>query len=61
MYLITIKEDKCTGCGECVEACPVNLFEMVDGKAVCEDSDGCLGCESRVVVCPDEAVKLQEL
>jgi len=43
MYLITIKEDKCDGCGECAEACPVNLFEVVDGKAVCEDSDGCLG------------------
>jgi len=61
MYLITITEGKCDGCGECVEACPVNLFEMVDGKAVCEDASECLGCESCVVVCSNEAVKLQEL
>jgi len=61
MYLVTITEDKCDGCNECVSACPVNIIEMVNGKAVCEDSGECLGCESCVAVCPSEAVKLQEL
>ncbi len=31
---IKIDEDKCVGCGTCVEVCPVNLLELksVNGK-----------------------------
>lgn len=28
-YFITIDTDRCDGCGECVEACPVKVFEVV--------------------------------
>ena len=31
---ITVDYDKCQGSGECVTACPVEIFELVDGKAV---------------------------
>jgi len=34
---ITIDMDKCTGVGECVTSCPVDIFEVVDGKAVCKN------------------------
>ncbi|KUO52804.1 MAG: ferredoxin [Desulfitibacter sp. BRH_c19] len=61
MYLITIDQDKCDGCSECVDACPVSIIELVDGKAICEDASECMGCESCVSVCPNEAVKFQEL
>ena len=61
MYLVTVNEDKCNGCGECVEACPVDILAMVDGKASVEDSSECLGCESCEAVCPTEAVKVQEM
>ncbi|MEW6624330.1 MAG: 4Fe-4S binding protein [Bacillota bacterium] len=61
MYLVTIDEDKCEGCGECAEACPVDVISMVDGKAYVEDSSECLGCESCMAVCPTEAVKVQEM
>ncbi len=27
-YYITVDTDKCNGCGDCVPACPKNLFEM---------------------------------
>jgi len=29
-FFITIDTDKCDGCGDCVETCPVNVFEVVD-------------------------------
>lgn len=61
MYLVNIDPDKCTGCGECAAACPVDIIELVDGKAVCEDASNCLGCESCVAVCPEEAVEVQEI
>lgn len=30
--VIKVDYDKCTGSGECVTACPVNIYEVVDGK-----------------------------
>ena len=27
-YYIIIDTDKCDGCGECIEACPENIFEL---------------------------------
>lgn len=62
MYIITIDEDKCTGDGECVSVCPVEMFELQAGKAVIAGSaDDCLGCESCVSVCPSGSITLQEM
>ncbi len=30
--VVEINYDKCIGCGLCAERCPVNLYEMIDGK-----------------------------
>ena len=30
VYFITIDTDKCDGCGDCLNACPTNVFEVVD-------------------------------
>ena len=29
-FFITIDTDKCDGCGDCVTACPVGVFEVLD-------------------------------
>ena len=29
-YYISIDTDKCNGCGECVKACPKDVFEMIN-------------------------------
>jgi len=29
-YFITIDTDKCNGCGDCVEACPAEVIEILD-------------------------------
>ena len=28
-FFITIDTDKCDGCGDCINACPSNIFEVV--------------------------------
>ncbi|ATW27366.1 indolepyruvate ferredoxin oxidoreductase subunit alpha [Candidatus Formimonas warabiya] len=60
MYLVNINTDKCTGCGACVENCPVEYLALEEGKATIV-GDECQGCESCVAVCPSEAVSVQEL
>ena len=51
MWQVTVDKEKCTGDEECVDICPVDVFEMVDGKAEPVNMDDCEGCESCLEVC----------
>jgi len=55
-----IDEEKCEGCGECVDTCPAEVLEMQGDKAVVVDEDECLECESCVEVCETGAIQLVE-
>ena len=33
MFEVVVDKDKCTGCEECVNACPAQVFEIEDGKS----------------------------
>ncbi|GEM_PF-912136 len=50
-----VLKDKCDGCGDCVEACPVEAIRLKDGKAVI-DAEGCIDCGECVNECPKEAI-----
>ena len=54
---VSVDADKCVGCGECVDVCPV---EVNDGKSVPAHEDECLGCESCVEVCEANAIVVEE-
>ncbi len=54
-------KDCCTGCGECVEICPVGVWEIVDGKSDPVNADECVGCMSCVEVCPDNCITVEEV
>ncbi|MBI9082898.1 MAG: 4Fe-4S binding protein [Desulfobacterales bacterium] len=56
----TVDEGKCEGCEECVDVCPVEVFEMVDGKSSPVNAEECLGCESCVEVCEPGAITVEE-
>ena len=51
-----INKEKCTGCGACVDACPVNAIKIENNKAVV--SDDCIDCGACVNQCPVEAISL---
>ena len=55
-----INPEECTGCGECVEVCPVEVFELQDEKSEPVNAEECLGCESCVEVCETEAITVEE-
>ncbi len=56
----TVDVEKCEGCEECVDVCPVEVFEMVDGKSSPVNAEECLGCESCVEVCEPGAIVVEE-
>ncbi|MDR1947169.1 MAG: ferredoxin family protein [Desulfovibrio sp.] len=58
---VTVDADKCVGDNECVDVCPVEVYELQDGKAVPVNADECLGCESCVEVCESGAITVEEL
>jgi len=51
-----IKHKFCTGCGVCVEWCPVDCITLSGGKATI-DSEKCIGCGECLAVCRFGAVK----
>ena len=38
---VTVDADKCVGCGECVDVCPVEVYEMTDGKSSPAHAEEC--------------------
>ncbi|MCD6213618.1 MAG: ferredoxin [Thermodesulfobacteriota bacterium] len=53
-------KDCCNGCGECVEICPVSVWEIIDGKSEPISPDECIGCESCVEVCPNDCITVEQ-
>ena len=60
MPRVIVDEEKCEGCGECVDTCPAEVLEMQGEKAVVINEDECLECESCVEVCEPGAITLEE-
>ena len=59
-FIATVDEDKCVGCEECVDVCPVEVFEMQGDKSFPVNTDECLGCESCIEVCEENAITVEE-
>ncbi len=54
---IFVDQDKCNGCGSCVEACPGEVYELRQGKATL---DGCHCCRTCEDVCELDACHILE-
>ncbi len=52
-----VDKDLCVGCGICVEVCPVQTIELVDGKSVIH-SENCIGCGECIQNCPEKAITM---
>jgi NAD-dependent dihydropyrimidine dehydrogenase PreA subunit len=60
-FQVEVDSEKCIGDEECVEVCPVDVFEMQNGKAVPVNGEECLGCESCLEVCEQDAITITEV
>ena len=60
MYLSVIDPGSCTGCGICVERCPVDAIAMNDDGIAVREEKYCIGCGVCARFCPADAISLQE-
>lgn len=51
-----VDKSECTGCGTCVEECPVDAIAIVEDVAEI-NMDECIRCGTCHGVCPEDAVK----
>jgi len=58
--IVKIDEEKCTGCGDCVDACAEAAIEIVDGKARMMGEVFCDGLGACLDKCPEDALTIEE-
>jgi NAD-dependent dihydropyrimidine dehydrogenase PreA subunit len=56
-FLRETDRERCTGCGQCVDICPVQVIRM-EGDFPVIDQRWCIGCGVCAVPCPASAVRL---
>ncbi len=56
---IEVDKERCSGCGICVQDCPVGVIRLKDKKALVRE--GCTRCGACVRTCPEEALRLDEI
>lgn len=58
--IITINEELCNGCGECITGCPEGAIALVDGKAKLTSDIYCDGLGACLGECPTGAISITE-
>lgn len=58
--VIKIDEEKCTGCGLCVDGCHEGALQIIDGKARMVSDLFCDGLGACIGECPVGAIELEE-
>lgn len=56
-----VDEMLCTGCGACIDACPMKILEIIDGQCKMVNNMICLECGMCLRACPEEAISIDGL
>lgn len=58
--IVKINEEKCTGCGLCIDACHEGALQLVNGKARLVSDSYCDGLGACLPECPADAISIIE-
>jgi ferredoxin len=53
-----VEEERCTGCGICIDACMEQAISVEQLASISEDR--CIGCGACIPECPNEALSLSQ-
>ena len=56
---LELNEERCSGCGVCLEVCPHPVFELRNGKARIVCRDACMECGACALNCPVHALTVR--
>jgi ferredoxin len=54
--ILELDQDRCTGCGRCIEVCPHRVLALHGKKAHIVDKNGCMECGACATNCPVSAI-----
>jgi NAD-dependent dihydropyrimidine dehydrogenase PreA subunit len=54
-----VDENKCMGCGACIEECPAGAISLNDQGIAVVDKEKCTGCGKCAKACPVEAISTE--
>jgi 2-oxoglutarate ferredoxin oxidoreductase subunit delta len=69
MARVTFREDRCKGCGLCIEVCPKKIVEFHEKLNIKgyhpagvkeENMEKCIGCASCAKICPDVVITVEK-
>lgn len=68
MNKVVINEERCKGCGLCVNACPKAVLIIAKNRlntkgyhpAFAEAVENCISCAMCATMCPDVAIKVEK-
>jgi Pyruvate/2-oxoacid:ferredoxin oxidoreductase delta subunit len=58
--IVKIDEEKCNGCGQCVNACAEGAIQIIDGKAKLVSETYCDGLGACLGHCPEDAITIEQ-
>jgi NAD-dependent dihydropyrimidine dehydrogenase PreA subunit len=56
---LRLDEDRCVGCGMCLEVCPHEVLESAGKKVRARDMDACMECGACAINCPSGAINVR--
>jgi len=68
MAKVTFREERCKGCGLCIEVCPKKIIvenhDRINAKgyfpAEVVEMDKCIGCAFCATICPDCVITVEK-
>ena len=56
---LRVEEEKCIGCGMCIDVCPQGVLNLPNGKVQIVNRDACMECGACAQNCPAEAITVK--